>query len=74
MLSLTLIALFAAATVLALVVLADSALKLHNAWGAVKRELAREWSAPVSEGAVVMLRPTRQPERAVPVTPLAVAA
>lgn len=74
MLSLTLIALFAAATVLALVVLTDSALKLHHAWGAVKHELAREWSAPVSEGAVVMLRPTRQPERAVPVTPFAVAA
>ncbi|QIG53249.1 hypothetical protein G6N82_02965 [Altererythrobacter sp. BO-6] len=74
MLSLALIALFATAAIVSLVVLADCALKLRHAWGAVKHELAREWSAPVSEGAVVMLRPTRQPERAVPVTPLAVAA
>lgn len=74
MLSLALITLFATAALVSLVVLADSALKLRNAWGAMKRELARERPASVNEGAVVMLRPAARPGQAVLPTPLAVAA
>lgn len=77
MLSFVLIALFVSVAIAAGVSLADSALKLRNAWNRARQELAGANSSSVSqsEGAVVMLRlhkPTTVPLPGV--RPLAAAA
>lgn len=76
MLSFILIALFAIAAIAVGISLADSVLKLCNAWEVAKLDVANAngGSMAVSEGAVVMLRPRHPaaPQRAA--TPLAAAA
>ena len=76
MLSFILIALFVSAAIGVGISLADSVLKLCNAWDRAKLDVANAngSSIAVNEGAVVMLRPRHSaaPPRAA--TPLAVAA
>ena len=57
MLSFALTALFATCGIAALTSLADSAVKLRHAWASIKRELAREQTAPtpLNDSAVVVL-------------------
>jgi Flp pilus assembly pilin Flp len=77
MLSFVLIALFVSVAIAAGVSLADSALKLRNAWNRARQELAGANSSSVSlsEGAVVMLRPHTPKTVPLPgVRPLAAAA
>ena len=77
MLSFVLIALFVSVAIAASVSLADSALKLRNAWNRARQELAgaNRSSVSLSEGAVVMLRPHTPTAVPLPgVRPLAAAA
>ena len=75
MLGFALISLFLIAGVVALVSLADSALRMRNAWGLAKRDAAqfRNVNAPVTTAAVVVPLRVAEP-RPVPAMPLAAAA
>ena len=76
MLSFILIALFVSAAIAVSISLADSLLKLCNAWDVAKLDVANAngGSIAVSEGAVVMLRPRYSATSRQAATPLAAAA
>ena len=76
MLSFILIALFVSAAMAVGISLADSLLKLCNAWDRAKLDVANAngGSMAVSEGAVVMLRPRHPATSRQAATPLAAAA
>ena len=76
MLSFILIALFVVAAIAVGISLADSVLKLCNAWERAKLDVANAngGSMAVNEGAVVMLRPRHSAAPRQEATPLAAAA
>jgi hypothetical protein len=76
MLSIMLIALFATVGIAALTSLADSGIKLRNAWVAMKHDMAQAQIFPdkISEGAVLVLRPVLRPGAPKSATQLAAAA